>query len=165
MPFGTELIHYAVGIGSVGVPGVPAGLGELWRPARPAPVGASVRAGDRDRPRRRADAAGARALPGDARAGHDDARGRGDLRPGGRAARRGGLLVQPELARAFALLADEGPRSFVDGTLGRALLALMEERGGPVTAEDLRMYSPRWVAPLEGRYAGHRIVTRDGPGV
>ena len=31
VPFGTELVHYAVGIGSCGVPGVLAGLDELWR--------------------------------------------------------------------------------------------------------------------------------------
>jgi Gamma-glutamyltransferase len=30
IPFGTELVHYAVGIGSCGVPGVPAGLDALW---------------------------------------------------------------------------------------------------------------------------------------
>src|SRR5438477_2150243 len=31
VPFGAELVHYAVGIASCGVPGVPAGLDELWR--------------------------------------------------------------------------------------------------------------------------------------
>src|SRR5256885_12907576 len=31
VPFGTELVHYAVGIASCGVPGVAAGLDELWR--------------------------------------------------------------------------------------------------------------------------------------
>jgi gamma-glutamyltranspeptidase / glutathione hydrolase len=31
VPFGIELVHYSVGIGSCGVPGVLAGLGELWR--------------------------------------------------------------------------------------------------------------------------------------
>src|SRR3954469_8895240 len=31
VPFGTELIHYAVGPASCGVPGLPAGLGALWR--------------------------------------------------------------------------------------------------------------------------------------
>src|ERR671915_1244696 len=30
VPFGAELIHYAVGIGSCAVPGVLPGLGELW---------------------------------------------------------------------------------------------------------------------------------------
>src|SRR5881628_1462193 len=30
VPFGYELVHYAVGIGSCGVPGIPAGLDALW---------------------------------------------------------------------------------------------------------------------------------------
>src|SRR5947208_7226717 len=31
VPFGAELVHYAVGMASCGVPGVPAGLDQLWR--------------------------------------------------------------------------------------------------------------------------------------
>src|SRR2546428_5714593 len=31
VPFGAELVHYAVGPPSCGVPGLPAGLGALWR--------------------------------------------------------------------------------------------------------------------------------------
>src|SRR5918999_2481373 len=31
VPFGSELVHYAVGIASGGVPGVPAGLDALWQ--------------------------------------------------------------------------------------------------------------------------------------
>src|SRR5881392_2757092 len=31
VPFGAELVHYAVGPASCAVPGVPAGLGALWR--------------------------------------------------------------------------------------------------------------------------------------
>src|SRR5207253_11274586 len=30
VPFGAELVHYAVGPASCGVPGLPAGLGALW---------------------------------------------------------------------------------------------------------------------------------------
>src|SRR5215211_4393904 len=30
VPFGAELVHYAVGIGSCGVPGISAGLDALW---------------------------------------------------------------------------------------------------------------------------------------
>ena len=44
VPFGAELVHYAVGIGSCGVPGVPAGLDALWSDARPAALGAARRA-------------------------------------------------------------------------------------------------------------------------
>src|SRR5918995_3544675 len=39
VPFGAELVHYAVGPASCGVPGVPAGLEALWRGARPAAPG------------------------------------------------------------------------------------------------------------------------------
>src|SRR5919198_3286505 len=36
VPFGAELVHYAVGPASCGVPGLPAGLDALWRgPGRP----------------------------------------------------------------------------------------------------------------------------------
>ena len=31
VPFGEELVHYAIGVSSCGVPGLPAGLDELWR--------------------------------------------------------------------------------------------------------------------------------------
>src|SRR5947207_9405599 len=31
VPFGEELVHYAVGVSSCGVPGLPAGIDELWR--------------------------------------------------------------------------------------------------------------------------------------
>src|SRR5215831_8066473 len=31
VPFGEELVHYAIGASSCGVPGVPAGLDALWR--------------------------------------------------------------------------------------------------------------------------------------
>jgi gamma-glutamyltranspeptidase/glutathione hydrolase len=162
VPFGTELIHYAVGIGSVGVPGVPAGLGELWdrhgrlpwaRLCEPA-----IRIARDGVPMPLAHAL-CLAMLEPVMTMHE---GAALFAPEGELLGEGDLLVQPELARAFELLAHEGPRSFVDGSLGRALVALMEERGGPVTRRDLEAYSPRWVAPVEGRYAGHRIVTRDG---
>src|SRR5215211_9074046 len=31
IPFGNEIVHYQVGLASCAVPGVPAGLGELWQ--------------------------------------------------------------------------------------------------------------------------------------
>src|SRR4051795_644963 len=106
VPFGEELVHYAIGAASCAVPGVAAGLGGAWgvqrraaggRPggaagggggdAGTAAVVAPGRAGGAARARGRADAAGARRVPRDARAGDDDARGRPHLRAGGAAAR------------------------------------------------------------------------------
>ena len=53
VPFGTELVHYAVGIGSCGVPGVLAGLGELWRRDGQSSLGPARRAGTATRARGR----------------------------------------------------------------------------------------------------------------
>src|SRR6187431_58289 len=78
VPFGEELVHYAIGAASCGVPGVAAGLAELAR-ARSAAVGTTRRARAAPRARRRADAARTRPLPRDARAGVDARRGRAHL--------------------------------------------------------------------------------------
>ncbi len=162
VPFGTELVHYAVGIGSVAVPGVPAGLGELWerhgrlpwpRLCEPA---IRIARGGVTMPLAHALCLAMLAPVMTMR------EGAGIFAPEGGLLGEGDTLVQPRLARAFELLADEGPRSFADGSLARALLGLMEERGGPVTREDVRAYRPRWVEPREGTFAGRRIVTRNG---
>ena len=82
--------------------------------------------------------------------------------PGGRVLEEGDPLEQPGLVRTLERVADEGARSFYDGTLGRALLALMDERGGRVTVDDLRAYAPTWSEPAEASYAGVRIRSRGG---
>jgi gamma-glutamyltranspeptidase/glutathione hydrolase len=60
------------------------------------------------------------------------------------------------------LLAAEGPASAYNGTIGRSLLALSEERGGLVTADDLGSYEPVWSEPVEVVYLGRRVLTRRG---
>jgi gamma-glutamyltranspeptidase / glutathione hydrolase len=82
--------------------------------------------------------------------------------PGGVLLEAGGRLEQPGLVRALELLADEGPRSLYEGTLGAALLELMDERGGLVTEADLRSYEAVWTEPVEVTYAGTRFLTREG---
>src|SRR3990172_3089554 len=82
--------------------------------------------------------------------------------PGGELLRAGSTLVQPGLARALELIADEGPGSFYEGTVARALLELMRERGGLITAADLTAYRPVWREPVGCDYAGTRLLTRAG---
>ena len=53
--------------------------------------------------------------------------------PEGTLLETGDRLVQPGLARALEHVAEEGPDSMYTGTLGEALLGLMDELGGPVT--------------------------------
>ena len=82
--------------------------------------------------------------------------------PGGSLLGEGDLLRQPGLVRALETLADEGPRSVYEGTIGKALLALIEERGGLVTAEDLESYEATWLEPVNVEFRGYDILTREG---
>ncbi|MDQ3995286.1 MAG: gamma-glutamyltransferase family protein [Actinomycetota bacterium] len=162
VPFGTELVHYAVGIGSCAVPGVPAGLDELWRRHGRLPWGRLVA------PAIRLAREGVVMPPAHAAClamlepVMTMREGRELYTVKGRLLEAGDLLVQPGLARGLELLANEGGRSFYDGSLARSLLGLMEERAGLVTRADLDAYRPRWLEPAEAAYAGTRVLTRAG---
>ena len=162
VPFGTELVHYAVGIASAAVPGVPAGLDELWRRHGRLPWPRLVE------PAIRIAREGVALPPAHAACLEMLApvmtmrEGAEMFAPEGRLLAAGERLVQPGLARALELVAEEGGRSLHDGSLGRSLLALMEERGGLVTADDLAAYRPRWLEPAAAAYARRTVLTRGG---
>jgi gamma-glutamyltranspeptidase / glutathione hydrolase len=169
VPFGIEIVHYAVGIASCGVPGVPAGLDALHRehgrlpwPRLVEPALRLAREGVDFPPAH----AACLAMLAPVMTMNEGAR---IYSPGGELLPAGGRLEQPGLVQALELLADEGPRSVYDGSLSRALLDLMAERGGLVTQADLDAYEARWTDPAEVDYAGTRFLTRAGlsaiPGV
>jgi gamma-glutamyltranspeptidase/glutathione hydrolase len=82
--------------------------------------------------------------------------------PGGSLLGEGDLLRQPGLVRTLEALGAEGPRSAYEGTIGRALLELVDERGGLVTEDDLRAYKARWTEPVGVEFRGYDIRTRAG---
>ena len=162
VPFGAELVHYAVGIASGAVPGVPAGLHELWRrygrlpwERVVEPALALARTGVIMPPAH----AACLAMLAPVMTMREGAR---IYSPGGKLLDAGDRLEQPGLARMLELLRDEGAPSFYDGSLAEALLDLMSERGGLVTRQDLDAYAPRWEDAPEGEYLGLRILTRCG---
>jgi gamma-glutamyltranspeptidase/glutathione hydrolase len=162
VPFGTELVHYAVGVASCGVPGLAAGLGALHAEHGRLPWSQLVEPALRlahegvDFPPAHAACLAmlepVMTMNGGARI----------YAPEGELLRAGGRLEQPGLVRALELLADEGPRSVYEGSLGRTLLEVMDELGGLVTREDLAAYRAIWSRPIEIRYAGTRVLTREG---
>ncbi len=162
VPFGTELVQYAVGIGSCGVPGVPAGIEALWeahgRLPWPRLVEPALRLARGSVPMPAAHAACLRMLE-PVMTMNEGAR---IYSPGGKLLDEGDLLVQQGLVAALEAVAEEGARSAYDGTLARALLALMEERGGLVTQEDLSSYEALWRDPMEVEFRGYRVETRAG---
>jgi gamma-glutamyltranspeptidase/glutathione hydrolase len=157
VPFGSELVHYAVGIGSCAVPGVLPGLDELWR------AHGSLSWPRLVEPALRLAREGVVMLPAHAACLHMLApvmtmrEGGRIYSPGGRLLETGDRLEQPGLVTALELVAEEGARS---SSLEERLLELMAERGGAVTREDLDAYRPRWADPVRARYAGVELRSR-----
>ena len=162
VPFGTELVHYAVGIGSCGVPGVPAGLDALWNEHGSLPwprlVEPALRLARSAVPMPAAHASCLRMLAPVMTMNE----GAEIYSPGGSLLGEGDLLMQPGLVAALESLAEDGPRGVYEGTIGRALLELMEERGGLVTAEDLTTYAARWSEPADVAFRGFTLRSRAG---
>src|SRR5712692_167618 len=162
VPFGEELVHYAVGPASCAVPGVPAGLGALherfgrlpWRdlfePAmRLARSGVAM------------PSAHASCLAMLAPVMTMDLGAR-IYSPESELLREGDVLRQPSLEKVFALVAHEGAATAYTGSLAEALLSLLRQRGGRVTRDDLAAYEARWHEPVEVEYVGRRVFTRAG---
>jgi gamma-glutamyltranspeptidase/glutathione hydrolase len=82
--------------------------------------------------------------------------------PEGRLLADGDVLRQPGLVPALELIRDEGAASAYTGTIAAALLALVEEREGAITAADLASYAPVWSEPVEVAFAGRIVQTRGG---
>jgi gamma-glutamyltranspeptidase / glutathione hydrolase len=162
VPFGAELVHYAIGIASCAVPGLPAGLDELWhahgRLPWPRLVEPALRLA-RDGTELPSAHAACLAMLAPAMTINEGAR---IYSPGGKLLGPGDRLEQPGLARALELVAQEGGRSAYRGGIAQGMLELMEERGGLVTEDDLAAYRPEWSEPVEVGYRGFRFLTRAG---
>jgi gamma-glutamyltranspeptidase/glutathione hydrolase len=160
VPFGEELVHYAVGPGTCGVPGLPAGLaalharfGRLPWPRLAEPALHLARNGVPMPPAH----AACLAMLAPVFTMRPD--GERIYAPAGRPLEAGETLAQPGLAAALELLAEEGAGTFYRGSIAHALLAF---EGVAVTSADLERYEARWNEPVEVAYAGRRFLTRAG---
>jgi gamma-glutamyltranspeptidase / glutathione hydrolase len=160
--FGNEYVHYFIGIASCAVPGMPAGLDELWKghgrlpwPRVVAPALELAREGVSMPPAH----AACLAMLAPLMTLREGAR---IYSPGGRLLGAGDRLDQPGLVRTLEVVTEEGARTFYDGTMAAAFLALMDERGGLVTRGDLDAYEAAWLDTVETAYAGTRVRTRGG---
>jgi gamma-glutamyltranspeptidase/glutathione hydrolase len=159
IPFGDEVVPYAVGPASCAVPGLPAALGELserlgrlpWRRLCEPAIGLA-HAGV-PLPARHASSL--------AMLGALFSLGRGAelfARDGALLAERD-VLRQPGLVDTLEALAEEGAASMYRGSLAEALLRV---DGIVLTADDLAEYRPLWREPVLVQYAGRRVATRAG---
>ena len=159
VPFGEEVVHYAIGPASCGVPGLPAGLDALWREAGRLPwrrlVEPALRLARAGVPMPPAHAA-CLAMLGPVMTLW---RGAAIYAPGGQLLQEGQPLDQPGLVDALEALAAEGAAAAYSGSLADALLAF---DGVGVTRGDLAGYEAHWSEPLEVTRGGRRWLTRGG---
>ena len=162
VPFGEELVHYFIGAATCAVPGVPAGLHELWQRHGVLPwerlVEPALRLARDGVPMPEAHAA-CLAMLAPVMTMREGAR---IYSPRGRLLQAGELLEQPGLVAALEVVAGEGARTFYEGTMAEALLELTETRDGLLTPDDLGAYRVSWLPTVAADYAGVRIETRGG---
>ncbi len=161
VPFGAELVHYAVGPASCAVPGLPAGLDALWQeygrlpwPVLAGPAISLAREGVVVPPAH----ASCLAMLAPVMTMNE---GAAIYAPGGQLLQAGDRLHQPGLVDALESIAEEASPVYT-GTIADDLLTLCEERGGLVTRTDLAAYEARWTEPVQVPYLDGRLLTRGG---
>ena len=146
--FGGQVVTYAVGPGTVAVPGLPAGVAALherwgrlaWKEVvQPAAelAASGVRTGGQQ----------AKVLA-TVRAAMVRGEGAGIYAPGGRLLGGSDHLSHPGLARAFEVLRDDGAPAFYTGEVADVMLTALAAEGG-VDETDLTAYRPVEAAPRE----------------
>jgi gamma-glutamyltranspeptidase len=147
---GTMPIHGPL---PVTVPGAAAGWHELWRLGAVRPFAAAFEPGIAAA---RDGVAVARSLAASIASEPErtlaDAGLRGIFAPGGEPLRAGAALFQPSLARTLAAIAEGGPEALYDGEVGSSLVRALNDRGSPMSRDDLRSHVPEVVPPLVRRY-------------
>jgi len=69
----------------------------------------------------------------------------------------GQVFRNPDVGRAFRLVAEQGPKAFYKGEIAAAIIKTSQTLGGTMTAEDLASFAPEWVTPLSIDYRGWRV--------
>lgn len=63
----------------------------------------------------------------------------------------------PDLARSFRTIAEQGPGAFYGGELGRRVVDGLRQLGGYLTLEDLENHAVRWVEPISADFHGYTV--------
>jgi gamma-glutamyltranspeptidase/glutathione hydrolase len=83
--------------------------------------------------------------------------------PGGKLMKAGETFRNEGLAETLEWLAEDGARLFVDGDVGRAIVAQSLSLGGHLTSDDLKQYRVELREPLYWRHAGATVALNPPP--
>lgn len=71
----------------------------------------------------------------------------------------GKTLKQPNLAKAFRLIADHGLKAMTEGPIGESVVSAVNRSGGNMTMGDLKNYKVKISDPAYGTYRGYHIYS------
>jgi len=77
--------------------------------------------------------------------------------PGGRAPRPGQPFRNPDLARSYQQIAEQGRDGFYRGSIAERIVSCSDRRGGTITLEDLDACVAEWVEPICTAYRGWNV--------
>src|SRR5438876_252572 len=97
------------------------------------------------------------------RLGKDPEAARIFLRPDGGPHPAGDRLVQPDLAKTLALIAEGGPDAFYRGPIAAAVATASTAQGGIFTKEDFAAYTATEMPPIRCAYRGYGILSAPPP--
>jgi gamma-glutamyltranspeptidase / glutathione hydrolase len=83
--------------------------------------------------------------------------------PGGKLMQAGGTFRNEELGETLEWLAEDGARLFLDGDVGKAIIAQSETRGGHLTYDDLEQYRVVLREPLYWRHRNALVALNPPP--
>ena len=75
----------------------------------------------------------------------------------------GETLLQADLARTLAEIAQRGPRAFSRGRVAKAFEATMRKYNGLISRQDLKRYQAKLRPPLVGHFRGYDILSVPPP--
>jgi gamma-glutamyltranspeptidase/glutathione hydrolase len=80
-----------------------------------------------------------------------------ELTINGRGPRPGEIFRNPGLARTFEVIAHGGKQAFYEGEIAEAIVGVIKEAGGSMSAEDLASHTSTWEEPISVSYRGLRV--------
>ena len=75
----------------------------------------------------------------------------------GKVPQAGQMFRNRDLAGSLRLIASQGARGFYEGKTAEAILAISREKGGTMTAADLKQFAPAWIDPISTTYRGWTV--------
>ena len=75
----------------------------------------------------------------------------------GKAPATGQLFKNPNMGRAFRLIAEKGPDAFYKGEIAQAIVQTSKNLGGKMTMEDMAAFQPEFVEPVSIDYRGWKV--------